>query len=273
MNVLSIILIIGVVIGMYFFSGIKTVREDQRGILEKNGRFHRIISPGRVFVAPLLSKLYTIDVKEKLLKTSHPVTTKDGVTCLVSLNIYYKISDFPESIRTIFYDIHDYEKTILEHINAEIDDILSKYMLKDLSPSRLVLSSAIKNNTITLSKHYTITNIEITKVILPEEIQQSIHKIMTGENEKLAAQKLVEAEKIKIDGLKKIEKEKTESEKIHIQMRMDAQKKAIEQKAKLEAEAIEMIKQKADTSLKEITQGFKKIFDEAKEKSERKIKE
>lgn len=251
-----------IVLGMFALSGFKRVKPSERGI--KN---NQVIPPGITYK---LGNLDTVNISEKTVRIhSHPVITKDNITCMVDANVTYKISDVPESV--IRFHQTGFAQDITDHIKSELLEAFSLYTLKEIPHSKIKIIGNARNNSIALSRHYSITDIEFTKIAYPQDIQDSINKIITKQNEKEAAKKTVEAEKIKQDGLKKIQDEQSQANRNRILAENEAKKRSLESLARTKAEAIDMIRQKADQSLKEIEVEMKKLFEDAKEKSTRSI--
>lgn len=274
MNLFIILLITGVFAIMWFLSGFRVVREGERGIIERNGKFAEFVTPGRTFVMSGLQKLHIIDVSEKTIRIySHPVNTKDNVTCLVDVNVTYRISDLEESIKKIFYDIHDYRKSITDHVKNDLLEIFASYTLKEVPENILKIRSEARHESISLSNHFYITNIEFQKIQYPEDIQKSINDIIEKDLAKVAAKKTVEAEKLKAAELRKLEKEKTQLLKEEQLQKSESKRRAVERVKKEQLEALAMIKEKVDTDLKDTQSKIEKMYSEALKKSVKKVEE
>jgi len=271
MEQLSYIFIGGIILLIFFLSGFKIVKEGTRGIVDSNGKFKKFILPGKVYI-PFTQKLHTFDISEKTIKISHPVTTKDNITLHIEANVTYQISNLEESVKKLFYELKGYEKTIEDHIKSELADAFTVYTLKELPTKKIRIVASVRNNSIALSKYYTITDVEFTKIVYPAEIQESINKIIVSANEKEAAKKLIEAEKIKNEGLKKIQEEQAEANAQKIRFEADTKRRAIESVTKAEKEALDLLEQEIEQKLKTVQDSAKKIFDERKEMGVRRIK-
>jgi len=173
MDMFSVFLIGITVFALYILSRFRVIRQNERGIIEKGGKFKALSMPGVVFIDPL-EKLYIVKTTGSVQIENYPVITKDNVTCKVDVNIYYKLSDVKEAIKKLFYE--DYKNAIEDHIKSELFEIFSTYSLKQISSSKLKIIAEVRNNSINLSNHYTITNMEIKKITLPEDIQKGIEK-------------------------------------------------------------------------------------------------
>jgi len=210
MDLYTIISIAGVIVALVMLTGFKTVREGQRGIVEKTGRFESVRTPGIVYV-PVFKKLRIVNMGEKVAKIqSCPVITKDNVTLVINANVYYQMSDIEESIKIWFYQ--DNEKTIKDKVGADLLEIFANYSLKQVPSNLKRINAEVRNESIQLSRHFAITKIDIENIKYPEEIQTSINKVAAKYNDREANRMKIQNEKELAEELEKIEDEKSENE-------------------------------------------------------------
>lgn len=265
------IILIGIVIfALIILSRFKVIRQNERGIIEKGGRFKRISLPGIVFVLPF-EKLYTINVAEAVIKiTDHPVITKDNITCKVTANVHYKISDVNESIKKLFYE--DYKNAIEDHVKAELFETFGTYLLKQISTNKLKIIATVRNSSINISHHYTITDMEIKNITLPEDIQKSIERSVEKAMERETSLREVESEKLKAKELANIQKETLENQMNQKRLQADSERRRIEALAKTETEAIGLINEAINKGVTESYSKVKRVYESAANEAIKKIK-
>jgi len=59
--------LIGGIVVIYFWMGIRIVRPTHRGLVEKLGKYNRFADAGFHWVIPVLDKLYQINVTEQMV--------------------------------------------------------------------------------------------------------------------------------------------------------------------------------------------------------------
>ncbi len=89
-------IVIGALIMLVLVSGIKVIALHERGVYFRMRRFVRILDPGFWFVAPLVSDVYRMDMRERTptpYLAWNDVVTADGVNLQAILKASYKIID------------------------------------------------------------------------------------------------------------------------------------------------------------------------------------
>ena len=85
------ILVLGVLI---IASGIKIVREYERGVILRLGRLVAARGPGVIFVIPGIEQMYRMDLRTITLDVpSQDVITRDNVSVKVSAVLYFRVVD------------------------------------------------------------------------------------------------------------------------------------------------------------------------------------
>jgi len=197
----SIIIIISLI-----FSSIKIIKEYERVVVFRLGRYIGIKGPGLFCIIPKIDKIQKVDLRTvtydaRMIK----VITKDNIRCDVDSFVYYRVIDPKKAILEVedyTYATQNLAKTVLRDIlgHAELDDLLTK-----TREFTLEIQEEIDEKTDPWG--IKVSEVAISDVILPTEMQRVIAKqaeaererrarIIVAEGEYLAAEKMYQAAEI-----------------------------------------------------------------------------
>ncbi|RLI71743.1 slipin family protein, partial [Archaeoglobales archaeon] len=121
-----------IIVALFIISGIKIVREYERGVIFRLGRLVGARGPGIFFVIPLLENMIIVDLRTVTYDVpSQDVVTRDNVTVRVNAVVYYRVVE-PEKAVTEVYDFRfataQIAQTTLRSVigQAELDTVLSE---------------------------------------------------------------------------------------------------------------------------------------------------
>jgi regulator of protease activity HflC (stomatin/prohibitin superfamily) len=273
MGEVEFILTGGVLGAMFLLSGIKVVRPSLRGVVESKGKIKKFCLPGTVFVLPVFQKLHTVDVSETRLPIKYyPVMTKDGIELKLDVDVYYKISDLPESIVAILYKQKDYKSRIVNMIKAELTELFLQYKLKDVPQDPLRLKHTARTG-LTPSNYFSVSRLEFKKITPPDEVRDSYLKKVKMDDERQITKAKIEDEKQKVKELERLEKEKSMLKKRQKDLDEIEEKKRLERIAQEETKQIELLQEGWDEAYRKNEALLKRIVNEGKKKGIEKIKE
>lgn len=73
---------------------IAVVRQNEAGIVERLGKYRRMLEPGLTLTMPFLDKVRRIDLREQLMAVSmHPVATEDQRAVAIDVQVVYRVTD------------------------------------------------------------------------------------------------------------------------------------------------------------------------------------
>lgn len=209
------ILLFGVLV---IASGIKIVREYERGVILRLGRLVAARGPGVIFVIPGIEQMYRMDLRTITLDVpSQDVITRDNVSVKVSAVLYFRVVD-PSlavvEVQNFLYATSQLAQTTLRSVcgQAQLDELLAE---RDKLNERL--QEII--DTSTAPWGIKVMLVEIKHIDLPTEMQRAMArqaeaerlrraKVIAAEGEYQAAARLGEAAAV------------MEKEEITIQLRM-----------------------------------------------------
>jgi len=195
-----------VVVLLFIISGLRVVKEYERGVIFRLGRLVGARGPGLFFVIPLLESMQVVDLRTVTYDVpSQEVVTKDNVTVRVNAVVYYRVVD-PEKAVTEVYDYKfataQIAQTTLRSVigQAELDELLSEREKINIKLQQIIDEA-------TNPWGIKVSAVEVKDVELPEEMQRVMAmqaeaererraKIIRADGEYQAAVKLKEASKI-----------------------------------------------------------------------------
>jgi regulator of protease activity HflC (stomatin/prohibitin superfamily) len=190
----------------FLISGIKILREYERGVIFRLGRLVSSRGPGLIYVIPLIERMLRIDLRTVTMEIPvQDVITRDNVSVKVSAVLYFRVVD-PNlavvQVENFLYATLQLSQTTLRSIcgQVELDELLSE---------RERLNARIQEIIDTQSSPWgvKVVLVELKHIDLPQEMQRAIArqaeaererraKIISAEGEYQAAQRLSEAAQI-----------------------------------------------------------------------------
>jgi regulator of protease activity HflC (stomatin/prohibitin superfamily) len=120
--------------------GAHLVPETHVAIIERLGRFHRVLEPGLHFLIPGVDvQRTTVDMSGQLgLYDPQPIITADQLVIHISLTVYYQIPDDPEHAKavSIAYETSNLGKTVETFAYFVLRDIIGKVKVEQLLANR-----------------------------------------------------------------------------------------------------------------------------------------
>ena len=235
MGALEIILIVlAAVIFIVVIASIKIVRQSTSVIVERLGKFHKILDTGIHFVIPFLEKASDpISMKERVADFApQPVITKDNVTMQIDTVVYFQVTDaklFTYGVEQPIRAIENLTATTLRNLvgELELDGTLTSRDTVN-SKMRAILDEATDPWGIKINR------VELKNILPPKDIQNAMEKQMRAERERREAI-------LRAEGEKRSNILVAEGEKEAMILRADAKRQAVIAEAEGTAEAIRLI--------------------------------
>ena len=166
-------------------SAIKVVREYERGVVFRLGRYIGTKGPGLFFVLPLADKFVKVDLR--ILAFDIPkqrVITKDNVSVDVDAAVYYRVFDPAKAI----LQVENYFEATNLLSQTTLRDVLGQVELDDLLTKREGLSKKVGEilDTYTDPWGVKVTTVAIKDVSIDEIMLRAIAKQAEAEREKRA---------------------------------------------------------------------------------------
>jgi regulator of protease activity HflC (stomatin/prohibitin superfamily) len=182
-----------VVVLIILSQAIKIVREYERVVIFRLGRFSGVKGPGIFFIIPIVDRVSLIDLRVVTIDVAKQVViTRDNVTVDVDAVIYYRVIDPGRAI----IQVENYRMATSLLAQTTLRDVLGQIDLDDLLSKREELNKKLQE---ILDQHtdpwgIKVTAVTLRDVSLPEEMLRAIAKQAEAEREKRARIILAEGE-------------------------------------------------------------------------------
>ncbi|MEM2840485.1 MAG: SPFH domain-containing protein [Candidatus Bathyarchaeia archaeon] len=184
-------------------ASIKVVREYERGVVFRLGRFIGAKGPGLFFIVPIADRFIKIDLRIVAFDIpKQRVVTKDNVSVDVDAAVYYRVFDPAKAV----LQVENYLQATNLLAQTTLRDVLGQVDLDDLLTKREELSKKIGEilDTYTDPWGVKVTAVAIKDVSIDETMLRAIAKqaeaererrarIIVAEGEYLAAEKIAAA--------------------------------------------------------------------------------
>ena len=232
---LVVLIVLGVLLFIILISSIKIVRQSTAVVVERLGKFHKLLNTGVHFILPLVDRSVggPISLKERVADFApQPVITKDNVTMQIDTVVYYQVTDaklFTYGVENPIRAIENLTATTLRNLvgELELDGTLTSRDTVN-SKMRMILDEATDPWGIKINR------VELKNILPPKDIQQAMEKQMRAERER--RESILRAE-----GEKRSNILVAEGEKEATILRAEAKKAAVIAEAEATATAIKMI--------------------------------
>ncbi|MEA3329495.1 MAG: slipin family protein [Nanoarchaeota archaeon] len=175
-----ILLILG-----FILSGLKIVKEYERGVRFTLGKYSGIMAPGLRLVIPVLQAWQRVDVRVKAIDVpDQDAITKDNVSIKVNAVLYYKVSDSKKAI----IEVEKFNYAVSQLAQTTMRDVVGEVTLDELLSKRDSVSKRIREivDEATDPWGIKVSSVELKHVELPEQLKRTIGKEAEAEREKRA---------------------------------------------------------------------------------------
>ncbi|WP_456328361.1 slipin family protein [Archaeoglobus sp.] len=197
---------LGLIALLFLLSGIRIVKEYERGVIFRLGRLVGARGPGLFYVIPIIENMVVVDLRTVTYDVpTQEVVTKDNVTVRVNAVVYYRVID-PEKAVT---EVADYRYATAQIAQTTLRSVIGQTELDELLSEREKINVRLQQiiDEATNPWGIKVTAVEIKDVELPEEMRRIMAmqaeaererraKIIRADGELQASKKLLEAAKV-----------------------------------------------------------------------------
>ena len=251
-----IIIIIGLLI--FLFSGFRTVRPIEKGVIERFGKYIKTRDAGLTWIIPSIDRICKVNITEQLVDVEpQMVITKDKLNAEVDAVVYCKIRNVEASL----YNVDDHRKQLTSLARTTLRAVIGNMSLTDANEKRNTINSEVEAvlDKETDSYGVEVLRVEIQKIEPPKDVQESMNKVVKAEQEKIAAMDIASATETKADGEKRAEIKKAEGVKQGLILSAEGKAAAIKTVAMAEADKIKFLNEAADKYFIGNAQTLKKL--------------
>ena len=178
-----IILIIALVT---LLKSVTTVRQYEKGIVERFGKYKEILDPGLRFIVPFVDNIaQRVDMRETVIDIEpQEVITRDNVAVTVDAVIYYVVTD-PKSVR---YEVANFRFAISKLAQTNLRNLIGDMSLDETLTARDTINIALRTTLDEATDKWgvKVVRVEVQKIDPPGDIADAMSKQMKAEREKRA---------------------------------------------------------------------------------------
>lgn len=192
-------------VALLLFSGLKVVKEYERGVKFTLGKFSGVMEPGLKFVMPIVQSWNRVDIRVKAVDVPNQESiTKDNITVGINAVIYYKVADSRKAI----IEVENYNYAISQLAQTSMRNIVGEVELDELLGNRDDVSERIRAivDKATDPWGIKVDSVELKDITLAEEMKRVIGRQAEAEREKRAVIIKAEGEVIASDNMAKAAK-------------------------------------------------------------------
>ncbi len=195
MDIYAFAFIVLVFVVAVLFFGIKIVPQTDVAIVERLGKFHKVLEGGLHFIIPLIDQVRSkVTIREQLINIGRQqVITKDNVNINIDGIVFLKVFDGKMAI----YSVNDYEEAIANLATTTLRGEIGRINLDDSLSSRDRLNAALQVALGDAANNWgvKIMRVEISEISVPKDIEIAMNLQMKAEREKRAIELKAQAEK------------------------------------------------------------------------------
>ena len=204
--VIAIVVLLIIFVAIALASGVRILREYERGVIFRLGRLIAQKGPGLIFLIPIVDRMVRIDLRTVTLTVPpQEVITKDNVTVRVTAVAYFRVIDSNKAVTEVenfLLATSQIGQTTLRSVlgKAELDSLLSERERLNVELQQIIDEQ-------TEPWGVKVSTVEVKDVELPADMQRAIArqaeaererraKIISADGEFQAAEKLSQAANI-----------------------------------------------------------------------------
>ena len=191
-----------VLIILFVLSGIKIVKEYERGVKFTLGKYTGMMKPGLRIVVPIIQSWERVDLRVKAVDVpDQDAITKDNVSVRVNAVLYFKVMDASKAI----LEVENYFYATSQLSQTTMRDVVGEVSLDDLLNKRDALSKRIQQivDKATDPWGIKVDSVDLKHVELPQDMKRTMAKEAESEREKRAVIIKAEGEVIAADNMAK----------------------------------------------------------------------
>lgn len=245
MNPAIVFLAVAVVFAFIIVSmSIRIIRPFEKGIVERLGKFQRLLDPGLNMIIPFFDTVFKADMREVVLDVPPQlVITKDNVGVEIDAIIYCQVTD-PARSR---YEISNYILAATKLAQTNLRNVVGEMVLDACLSSRDKINGQLRDvlDQATDKWGVKVNRVELQRIDPPVDITEAMSRQMKAERDKRA--KILEAEAVKqseittAEGSKQAQILEAEGYAEAVKKKADAEKYRQLTVAQGEAEAIQSV--------------------------------
>jgi regulator of protease activity HflC (stomatin/prohibitin superfamily) len=188
-----IVLLFPVAVGIWL--GVRIVPQGEEWVVERLGRFHRVLEPGLNIIFPIIDQVrYKVTTKDIILDVpEQEVITRDNAVILANAIAFLKVTNIERAV----YGIENFREAMRNMVQTSLRSIIGGMDLNEALSSRdrikAELKAAIADEAVDWG--LTVKSVEIQDIKPSANMQQAMEMQASAERERVALVTRSEGEK------------------------------------------------------------------------------
>jgi len=173
------------------FNAIRVLREYERGVIFRLGRYVSTKGPGLILLIPIIDKMVKVSLRTIVMDVpTQDVITKDNISVKVSAVVYFRVL-LPEKA---VIDVQDFLFATSQISQTTLRSVLGQSQMDELLSEREQINHKLQKIIDDQTEPWGIkvSNVEVKQIDLPLEMQRAMAKQAEAERERRA--KIIHAE-------------------------------------------------------------------------------
>jgi regulator of protease activity HflC (stomatin/prohibitin superfamily) len=167
--------VIGVILAIFSF--IYIIKQYERSIILRFGKYHKRIGPGINYRIPFIDNVLVIDIRERVREfKAERMLTKDNVPVTIDAILRYKIID--DRAKDAILNVENFNEMIQQVSQTTLRNNIGSSLFQDILSKREEINQHIKSIISNEASNWGIevAGVEIRQVIIPQELEAAMSK-------------------------------------------------------------------------------------------------
>ena len=174
--------------------GVRVINQYERGVVQRLGRFRKILDPGLHVIIPYIDIMRNVDVRTTPMDVpKQAVITKDNVTVNVDAVVNFRVIDAKKAV----FETTNYAYATSTFAQTALRDVTGNFDLDELLSKRNEISKQIKEIVDAQTDKWgiDIESVKLQNIELPSDMKRAMAKQAEAERERRAVIISAEGEK------------------------------------------------------------------------------
>ena len=186
------------------------VRQQEASIIERLGKFNRIVQPGLHFLIPIIERRAAeVNLRTQEARYSLNGKTKDNVTIGTAVSVQFRVDQMPaqtveqSGVYRSYYILSNPIDQMESYIADALRSAIPGYTLDEVFDNKDLIAQNVKDSVTELMAGYgyDIITTLITDIELPKDVERSMNAINSAQRDQEAAAARAQAEAMEQTGI------------------------------------------------------------------------
>jgi regulator of protease activity HflC (stomatin/prohibitin superfamily) len=189
-----LVIIVAAVVFITVATALKIVSQYEKGLVERFGKFERMVEPSLRWIWPFIERLKRVDMREQVVDVPpQEVITKDNVVVTVDAVVYYQATD-PVKLK---YNVANFILAATKLAQTNLRNIVGDLQLDEALTSRDTINEQLRAilDEATDVWGTRVVRVEIQRIDPPPDVTEAMHRQMKAERVRRAVVTEAEGDK------------------------------------------------------------------------------